>query len=114
MGYDLQILRGDDSHDNPAHQITEEEWFRYIESDPDLRRPEGDTLSLALLPPRPDDPVGWPWLRWCGGRIFSKTPDERTVLKMLQIASHFGGYVKGDDQEIYSQGDDGKVHATRK
>jgi hypothetical protein len=118
MGYDICIVRGPDWFDNPQHQITVEEWIRYRDSDPDLRRPEPDkpyytengfNENMALLPQEPGDPEGWPWLAWSSGTIKAKYPQEPTMLKMFKIADVFGGYLIGDDGEIYTLSEEGEI-----
>src|SRR5260221_14273274 len=37
MGYDLHITRAEFHATNEGHEITAEEWLRYVQSDPELR-----------------------------------------------------------------------------
>lgn len=113
MGYDLYITRS--SHDDVGSEeaITLEEWQAYIDSDPDLTRPQVGTPNyhenLALLPRGPSDPEGFPWLSWVNGSISAKYPQPPTLKKMIQIANHFGAQVVGDEGEIYTLDENGKV-----
>ena len=100
MGYDLHIVRGADRYDNPAHQITADEWLRYIESDPELTLANYNEPYFALWSGQSKYPD--PWLDWCGGAIYSKNPDGAIIAKMLQVAGRLGAQVRGDDNEIYT------------
>jgi hypothetical protein len=122
MGYDISIVRGPDWYDNPEHQISLEEWIAYRDSDPDLRRPDPDKLyfrknglndNMALLPPEPGNPEGWPRLSWSRGTINAMSPQESTMLKMFNIAACLDGYLIGEDGELYTLSDEGKIIVTR-
>ena len=99
MGYDLQIVRGGDYFDNPAHQITAEEWLSYIASDPELKLAGVNGPHFVIW----DGPSEYPepWLDWQFGTIYSKNPDAPIVAKMIQIAERLCAQVRGDDGEIY-------------
>ena len=51
MGYDLHIVRGADHYDNPAHQISAEEWLRYaLAARVMLVRVDGDRFEPVTVP----------------------------------------------------------------
>jgi hypothetical protein len=100
MGYDLHIVRGPDYFDNPAHQITADEWLRYVESDPELKLAGYNGPHFALWTGKSEYPD--PWIDWSMGAIYSKNPDAFIVAKMLQIAELLRAQVRGDDNEIYT------------
>src|SRR5882724_9423816 len=100
MGYDLHIVRGGDYYDNPAHQISADEWQHYIESDAELTLAGINGPHFALWSGKSEHPE--PWLDWFEGAIYSKNPDAAIITKMLQIAQQLGAQVRGDDGEIYT------------
>jgi hypothetical protein len=116
MGYDLHIARADDWLDAEESPITLDEWWRYVEEDPDMRM---DNQAVGTVEGEPaivyenkglavwtrysgHDPKGnMAWFDYRDGRIVVKNPDEEIIRKMKQIASHFGAKVLGDDGESY-------------
>ena len=115
MGYDVQILR--DPSDWDKDPITEEQWQKYIDLDPDLRRPEVGkpyySERLALLPPAPGDPEGWPWLSWVTGSIYAKYPQDNTLRKMIVIAKYFEAQVVGENDEIFLMDEKGNLFTSQ-
>jgi hypothetical protein len=99
MGYDLRITRAEFHPVNAGHEITAEEWLRYVESDPELQ----------LIPTAGPYFARWsgeskypdPWFNWVRGCIDTKNPDQAIVGKMLQIAGQLGARVQGDEGEFY-------------
>ena len=98
MGYDLHITRRKYWFDKGL-DITAEEWARYVESDPELRREPkyGEYHAQWSGPSKYPDA----WLDWFQGCVYTKNPDEPLLRKMLQIAAALGARVQGDDGEIY-------------
>src|SRR5688572_15851619 len=99
MGYDLHITRAEFHAMNEGHEITADEWMRYVQSDPELQHfPEGGEYFARWLGKSkyPD-----PWFDWSQGDIYTKNPDKPIVAKMLQIAKALGAHVQGDDGEPY-------------
>jgi hypothetical protein len=43
-------------------------------------------------------------LDWFKGNIYSKSPDDAIIDKMVAIAKELGATVQGDDGEIYTGG----------
>jgi hypothetical protein len=98
MGYELHITRAEEHFSNEGREITADEWLRYVESDPELTRiPTSKYMvSWSGKSKYPD-----PWFDWCLGNISTKHPDRPMVAKMIEMATHFGARVQGDDCEIY-------------
>jgi hypothetical protein len=98
VGYDLHITRAEFWADNDGHQISEAEWKRLVEADPELRPDlESDGYVLWSGPSKYPDP----WFHWSDGDVMTKNPDRAIVTKMLEIASRLGARVQGDDGEFY-------------
>lgn len=99
MGYDLHVTRADDWADNKGHEISVDEWLRFVGEDPELRLAgyNGPYFALWSGPSKYRDP----WLDWHAGNLYSKNPDKAIVEKMLQIAERLGARVQGDDGEFY-------------
>ena len=99
MGYELHITRAEFHACNEGHEITADEWLRYVQSDPEL----------CLVPDNGEYFVQWSgkskypdlWLDWFHGNISTKNPDKAIVGKILQIAQALGARVQGDDGEFY-------------
>ena len=100
MGYNLHIVRGPDYREKVAHQITAKEWQRYVASDPELTLAGYNGPHFALWSGRSKYPE--PWIDWERGAIYSKSPDEPIIAKMLEIARRLKAQVRGDDGEVYT------------
>ena len=68
----------------------------------------GRTLKINVAKPREDRGGGGRggfggggWFDWYQGSIFTTNPDQATVSKLLEFASHFGARVQGDGGELY-------------
>jgi hypothetical protein len=102
VGYDLHITRRADWADDGGPPITEEEWLRLVEADPELRLDPDNGPQHALWSGPPEDPE--PWLAWEErGEIFTKNPDAPLIRKMIQVAERLGAKVQGDDGDIYDE-----------
>ncbi|MBB3656481.1 hypothetical protein FHX15_001709 [Rhizobium sp. BK650] len=121
MGYDLHITRKENWFDaTPGFSL--EDWFGYVESDPELRH---DGFAEAALNGRDVLRVErkglcvWTaysggergndvcWLAWSeSDNIDVKNPDPEIRRKMWSIAERLGAKVQGDDGEFY--GPDGE------
>lgn len=106
MSYDLHILRVPESKEN---QISADEWLSCIASDPELQRRQSG-----------DDPAGWiiatvtgaeEWesLRWREGWISASYPQDRMASKMSAIAQRLGAVLMGDDGDIWTITEDGRM-----
>jgi hypothetical protein len=102
MGYNLYITRAAWHHSNADRHITAEEWLKYIEGDPELSLAGYNGKYFALWSGKSTYPD--PWLDWSRGNIFSKSPDDAIVNKMVAIAKKLGAKVQGDDGEVYTGG----------
>ena len=99
MGYELHITRAEFHASNEGHEITADEWMRYVQSDPELCPfPENGEyfVQWSGKSKYPD-----PWFDWFAGNISTKNPDKAIVGKMLKIAQSLGARVQGDDGEFY-------------
>lgn len=102
MGYDLHITRAKYHFDNAGHWITAEEWLRYVEQDPDLKLAGYNGDYFALWSGKSEYPD--PWLDWFEGNIYTKSPDDPLIDKMVEIAKKLNAKVQGDDGEVYLGG----------
>jgi hypothetical protein len=101
VGYNLYIVRGPDFWGNPDHQISADEWHRYIETDHELTLAPDHGPHFALWSGPSTYPE--PWLNWFKGfSIYSKNPDDAIINKMLQIAVRLSAHVRGENEEIYT------------
>jgi hypothetical protein len=98
MGYDLHITRAEDWAENEGHEITLNEWLRYVESDTAIQRDPQNSPADFLFLTHPKGPAPLWWYR---GEIYTKNPDKPTVQKMIEIAAKLGARVQGDDGEFY-------------
>src|SRR4051812_36570701 len=99
MGYDFHITRAEFHATNEGHEITDKEWLKIVDEDPELRLAGYNGPFFAIWSGRSKYPE--PWLDWFRGNIYSKNPDKAIVQKMLQLAELLGGRVQGDDGEFY-------------
>jgi hypothetical protein len=111
MSYSVTIVRQtDEGRETP---ITLDEWNSYIESDPELKRPDSHhpnfNDNLVLLPAEGVDPDDWQWLWWVTGSISSDYPQPPMLKKMGQVARHFNAVVRSDDGDIWTIDENGGV-----
>jgi hypothetical protein len=99
MGYDLHITRAEFHALNAGHEITAEEWLRYIDGDPELQPLPSAGPYFARWSGESKYPD--PWFHWFQGTIITKNPDQAILAKMLEIAGRLGARVQGDDGEFY-------------
>lgn len=111
MSYSVHIVR--QTSEGQEVPITLDEWNAYIQSDPDLKRPEPGHPNyrdtLVLLPAEGVNPDDWQWLSWSNGSISSDYPKQRMLKKMGQIARHFDAVVSSDDGDIWTIDENGRV-----
>jgi hypothetical protein len=100
MGYNLYITRAKWYHQNDGQWITTAEWLRYVERDPELRLAGYNGEYFALWSGKSQYPD--PWLNWSRGNIYSKSPDDAIIKKMVAIAKDLSARVQGDDGEVYT------------
>ena len=98
MGYDIHVTRAEFWAENEGHEISLDEWLRYVESDSEVQRDPQNSPTDFLFLAHPKEP--WP-LWWQSGDVFTKNPDKATVQKMIEIAQKLGARVQGDDGEFY-------------
>ena len=105
MGYELHITRAENWAESDQNPIAAEEWLALVDGDPELRIDADNGAHFAIW----SGPCSYPdggWFDWSDGCISTKHPDRAILAKMLQIASHLGARVQGDDGEEYMQPDD--------
>jgi hypothetical protein len=106
MGYDIQITRSPGYHfQNEGHQISPEEWLKYVEGDPELRLAGSNGPYFAIWSGKCRYPEAW--FDWDEGNIYTKNPDPAIMGKAIAIAVALGARVQGDDGEVYLP--DGKI-----
>ena len=104
MGYDIHITRSADWIENNGQEIPEAEWQAVVEADPEMRF-LGDTAPNY---PLAAEWLGHPqlqsvWFDYADGNITVKSPDERTLNKMQQIAQKLDARVQGQEREFYDE-----------
>jgi hypothetical protein len=105
MGYNLYITRAKWHYQNEGYWIPADEWLRYVERDPELQLAGYNGDYFALWNGKSEYPD--PWLDWARGNIYSKSPDDAIIGKMVAIAKDLGAKVQGDDGEVYTGGGPG-------
>jgi hypothetical protein len=114
MGYNLHVTRRVHWADNDGPEITEDEWRRTVEADPDLamvgfaeaRTPDGHVLrtddpSIAQMVTHPRLAEHGAWLSLSTGNIVVKNPDDILVAKMCELSGGLEARVQGDEGEFY-------------
>lgn len=106
MGWNIHITRAADWSENDACPITQNEWMEFVQNDPELTidpRGNGPCFALWLFHNIDND---HPWFDWFKGNITTKSPDQLTLGKALEIAKHFRATVQGDDGETFTRPED--------
>ncbi len=111
MSYSVYITR--QTPEGEKQSIPLDEWNAYIESDPELQRPEpghpNNLANLVLLPVEGVSPDDWQWLWWVNGSISSDYPQQPMLKKMGQVAHHFRALVSSDDGDVWTIDENGRV-----
>ena len=112
MGYEVRILRGPNWWENEGYEISEAEWQRVVEADPEMRMSgvaEAAYLEGVLQYENPNlaEWTGHPsrgvvWFEFRGGMVVVNNPDEPIIIKMQKIARLLGARVQGDEGEFYN------------
>ena len=102
MGWEIHITRAEYWPLSEQNPIRQEEWLALIEADPELViDPFYEGTFARWLAHKVGRACEYPWFDWHEGRVFTKHPDNRTIAKMLEIASKLSAQVQGDDGERY-------------
>lgn len=107
MGYDVHITRAAFFHQNDGQQISEGEWLRLVEADPELRLAtpaDPHYFEGMVVWNRTLEGYGMPWFDWLKGNIYTKRPSGPIIAKMLAMAQLLGARVQGDLCEVYLAG----------
>ena len=106
MGYDLHVVRTEQWADADRDPILKSEVDALFASDSSLSWSTTDYVDM-----REDDGticryflINWngvPTFWWYRSEITCKNPDDRHVLKLVEIADALGAHVIGDDGERY-------------
>jgi hypothetical protein len=104
MGYDVHITRADNWAENQGREISRDEWFALVASDPELtiERQKREVFVKWSGPCQYPDA----WFTWWRGNIYTKNPDKAIIAKMIQMAAKLGARVQGDDGEFYDTAPD--------
>lgn len=100
MGYHISIVRKSGRKIKP---IAKEEWEQLVASSPDLSFEQTEDGIKAVAWKRNDEIKGW--LDWCDGEIWTNTPENDLVQKMIEIAEKLNARVRGDEGEYYRSTD---------
>jgi hypothetical protein len=112
MGYDLHITRKENWSDEDGPSISEAEWRRVIEEDPELQLDTETSCTMA-----DGEYVFAAWngepgaLGHYAGEITTKDPSEPLIRKMVLIAQRLNANVQGDDGERYPESLDSRPKA---
>jgi hypothetical protein len=117
MGYDVFITYATDSLDTARHPLSDAQWQRLDTEDPTLvpsttdyndRRAQNGTIERfhpVLWTAHPDSPPLW----LIDGAIETKSPDERTMIKMVELAFKLGARVLDEDGGTYTVSPSGEL-----
>ena len=101
MGYQVTITRGDENSENG--EISKNEWLEYVSSDPELRvEEEGDFPTVAWI--RGHNKAQ---LMWEDIGVWSWSPENPTIEKMIEIALKLNANVIGEDGTVFKEVEDG-------
>lgn len=104
MGYDLHITRKEDWSDEDGPTISEAEWRRVIEEDPELRL---DTETSCTMYDGEYVFAAWNGepgaFGYYNGEITTKNPTDAFIRKMVAIAKRLNANVQGDEGERYPE-----------
>jgi hypothetical protein len=118
MGYDLHITRADMWYQSKLNPILPEEWFTYLDSDPEMRLvqiAEATTSAGETVRYKSDGLAVWTsysgngkdgnfaWFDLQHGEVVVKNPDDEIITKMRQVARAFKARVQGDEGEFYDE-----------
>ncbi|MFZ5986521.1 MAG: hypothetical protein ACOYWZ_05255 [Bacillota bacterium] len=113
MGYDIHIIRAENTWEAENNPITVEEWLHVVDSDPEMERIEklegrnpitGEVITVPM-----QNSAVWhheelnykvPFCYSEGG-ISVARPDNIVIKKMKEIAIKLNAKVIGDDEEEY-------------
>src|SRR3954467_7750166 len=104
MGYDLHITRKEDWTEQDGPTISESEWRRVIEEDPELQLDKQTSCSMA-----DGEYVFAAWngepgaLGYYNREITATNPAEPLIRKMVALAQRLNANVQGDDGERYPE-----------
>lgn len=102
MGYDLHITRKENWFDEDGPVISEQEWRRTIEEDPELQL---DTDTRCVMSDGEYVFAAWNGepgaLGYYDGEITTTNPAEPLIRRMVAIAQRLDAKVQGDDGEVY-------------
>lgn len=107
MGYQITITRGDENSEDGL--ISVEEWLRFVETDNELYVVDTNEPFPVVK-----------WLRgnmsadffWEEAGIWSWSPENLTVSKMIEIAGKLGANVVGEDGTRFTDASDGNFVET--
>jgi hypothetical protein len=116
-GWDVYITHASEFYETKGHPISEADWLAVVSSDSTLQlsaddyydRREGDGTVKRYHPfvwtEHPDRPP----LFFMDGAAHCPSPDEQTMIKMMEIARKLGAKVLDEDGKTYSTSDSGDV-----
>ena len=104
MGYQVTITGTDE--DTEDGLISREEWLDYCGSDPEMMlQDENENYPNAIW----TGPQGPAELCWEEIGVWSWSPEETTILKMIDIAGKFNAPVIGEDGTVFEKRSDGSI-----
>lgn len=99
MGYDVFVTRAKHHFDGAQTPIPEQDWRAIIDNDPDLSAPDEAYQSYAVWA-SPGRKLG-SWIDWASGNLFTRSPDDSFLRKLIDVAGLLGATVQGRDGERY-------------
>jgi hypothetical protein len=115
MGYEVHIFRKSDyENEEEQRNISLEEWIRYVRTDSALRLTDGysgfpdntwyeSKGFCEWIDHSYDIGDNLIWFSYGYGSISTKNPDDKTVKKMVQIASCLNAKVCDDDDRFFDE-----------
>ncbi len=104
---DVYITRAAHHFDGAQVPIAEGDWRAIVENDPDLRAPDEAYPSYAVW--SGTAPGGSHWIDWANGNLFTRTPNDLVLGKLLELAELLGARVQGYRGESYRLDEQGAV-----
>lgn len=108
MSYDVHVTRRNNWIDKDGKPITEQEWIKYIKSDPEMelrteKRSDGVHGKAVGIWLRGNEGEGMPVYWDKRGEVILYEPrDDVQIKKMFAIAEALNAKLQGDDGEVYN------------
>jgi len=99
MGYDVFVTRAEHHFDGSQTPIPEGDWRAIIDNDPYLSAPDEAYQNYAVWASPGRKPGSW--IDWANGNLFTRSPDDSFLRKLIELAGLLAAVVQGKDGERY-------------